>query len=545
LELDSSKGKIVWATTGDFDEDTIIDSQDFDGIAEWHFVPMALRLSENVSHAEPSDITVSFEYDCSVLRIWKPDMDAPEVRDEFDDVCEAYSEYDLGLSPGEDVVVLIEALGGASNPLPITVNAHVTGSKWSGTLSDKVHVIAANIEADLDTDSNNNGAIDGADDPIEADTDKPGRVVVLNNDDDNANRVVDSEEQPVQGENNLAELALNVLAEGDFERGDWEVRLRGAGEELSRIRLWEDPQKNNEVTWQVDPEDGNGRIATWSLASWNGATKTLWAEGLEDGDVFLELAVHDIGPEPSGRVITDRVKLLVTHVDLDIDSDNDGAVEPDDAAEDALELDDSTGKIVWASTGDFDGDGIQDLQDFGGIGGWHFAPMELRLAANVSQAYPTEITVTFEYDCSALRIWKPDKDAPAQRDELNHVCEAYSAYDDLGLQPGGSITVYVEALRGVTAPLPITAKVHVTGSKWTGMLDDMVHVVAVNLDVDVDSDNNNGLDQPERSDHEDEIEDVERDPTRPGKLMDVNDTDLDRDAIPDLIDGFDLDGLPG
>ncbi len=67
-----------------------------------------------------------------------------------------------------------------------------------------------------------------------------------------------------------------------------------------------------------------------------------------------------------------------------------------------------------------------------------------------------------------------------------------------------------------------------------------VHVVAV--DLDVDSDNNDALRMPARSIHE---EDIENDVRVAGKRLPVNGDDVDRDNIPDFVDGYDLDGQSG
>jgi hypothetical protein len=63
-------------------------------------------------------------------------------------------------------------------------------------------------------------------------------------------------------------------------------------------------------------------------------------------------------------------------------------------------------------------------------------------------------------------------------------------------------------------------------------------------DLDVDSDNSNWPGGwPDRSQYEDDIEDISNDPQYPGKLIVVNDNDDDGDGIPDFADGFNLNGL--
>jgi len=55
-------------------------------------------------------------------------------------------------------------------------------------------------------------------------------------------------------------------------------------------------------------------------------------------------------------------------------------------------------------------------------------------------------------------------------------------------------------------------------------------------DLDIDSNNNDGFDTPERSDREDAIENLPGDPRFPGKLIGVNDGDVDADGLPDFAD---------
>ncbi len=67
---------------------------------------------------------------------------------------------------------------------------------------------------------------------------------------------------------------------------------------------------------------------------------------------------------------------------------------------------------------------------------------------------------------------------------------------------------------------------------------DYVRLAPLEVDLDIDSDNNNGFDEPARTDHEDEIENEEGDPDKPGKILLVNDNDDDCDGVPDFADGF-------
>jgi len=62
--------------------------------------------------------------------------------------------------------------------------------------------------ANIRTDSNNDGVIDGNDEDVE--NISPGVIIYVNDDDDNFNDILDLDEQPVTGEDDLAEIQLPV-----------------------------------------------------------------------------------------------------------------------------------------------------------------------------------------------------------------------------------------------------------------------------------------------------------------------------------------------
>jgi|GEM_PF-4256434 len=70
---------------------------------------------------------------------------------------------------------------------------------------------------------------------------------------------------------------------------------------------------------------------------------------------------------------------------------------------------------------------------------------------------------------------------------------------------------------------------------------DKVNLV-VGPDIDIDSDNDDNFSDPEHSyDDEEKIEDEQGDPDYPGKIVALNDGDVDEDGIADYADGYDLD----
>ena len=197
-------------------------------------------------------------------------------------------------------------------------------------------------------------------------------------------------------------------------------------------------------------------------------------------------------------------QFYIPQLDADVDSDNnDGFNTPGRTKEeDRLERTTDGAKILTADTGDVDGDGVPDYADFDGIDGRKFVPIVLSLSDNLRYADPTKIEYSFTYDASdatatlrtgngstndpyvykrapgSLRLWRKDATAARDKDgDYIHTGEKLTA-EELGLQPGGSITLYVEAVAGSTSYLSVDVSAAVTGSKWSGTLNDSVYLAS-------------------------------------------------------------------
>jgi hypothetical protein len=115
----------------------------------------------------------------------------------------------------------IHEVDGSGVPLPYIVTATIvdddTGSaSWSDEAPAYVF--------DLDNDAENDWDIDADDDPIEATP--PGRFLVVNMDDDNANQMPDGQEAgPVSGEDDLEPLLVGWQPRPDFDYTGWHVVL--------------------------------------------------------------------------------------------------------------------------------------------------------------------------------------------------------------------------------------------------------------------------------------------------------------------------------
>ncbi len=192
--------------------------------------------------------------------------------------------------------------------------------------------------------------------------------------------------------------------------------------------------------------------------------------------------------------------LHIPGVDIDVDSDNDGQIAPPGSAaakqEDILEEDATKGKVTFATSGDIDGDDILDFADFGGIAGGQFTPMDITLSANIQQANPSQISVMFDYFASSitgitptstapnggtLRLWKVDASGARSASDFINSGTSYTAAS-LGVTLGTTKRFYVEAVQGSTITRPIDIAVNVSGSIWSGLLEDTTRVIAADLE---------------------------------------------------------------
>lgn len=310
LENDGTTGKLLFAATGDVDQDGIVDSSDFGGIAGAHFVPMVVRVSQNIAEAQPSKTELFFDYDPTVFRIWKPGFDAGAARTPSDILPAGtwVSADAIGLMPGGERTVHVEALKGTSSgAVPITTSVRVAGGRWSGMLKDTVHLLP--VEVDLDVDSDNNGRIDpdngppGTDDLIEEQS--PGRILFVNSDDDNKNGVADMfDVGRIASENDLAEILL--------------VAAPPVGPGVGSLIVTYDET----VVRLYTRSDRSGGIVSGSPLAGQG---TLYAEGRMAGTSLVTVTF-----ETGGSRVTDTVRLTVqaypTTIDVDIDSDNNNDV---------------------------------------------------------------------------------------------------------------------------------------------------------------------------------------------------------------------------
>lgn len=138
-----------------------------------------------------------------------------------------------------------------------------------------------------------------------------------------------------------------------------------------------------------------------------------------------------------------EAQLHIPALDVDVDSNNDSRIDPDNSpsgTDDPIEHEASTGKLV-------------------GVGAADRVPLEVRLSANVAEARPTSTEVYFDYDPTVFTLWK---NAGPDRSPGNMIpAKTWVNANAIALAPGGSQTVYVEALKGTSGAVPITTSVKV------------------------------------------------------------------------------------
>jgi hypothetical protein len=259
-------------------------------------------------------------------------------------------------------------------------------------------------------------------------------------------------------------------------------------------------------------------------------------EATDRSDFFVvdtNSPLYLIGPYQGdwmSQYVGDRFRSLaatlhVPRFDVDVDSNNDsGFLEPDDnREEDRLERDASRGKLV-------------------GVGAADRVPLAVRLSANVEEARPASTELYFDYDPTLFQLWK---NAGPDRSPGNMIpAKTWVNAADIGLKPHNRGLVYVEALEGASAPVPLLTQTRITGlvgcwggihNEPTGILTDTVHLWPVEVDLDVDSDNDGGV---QRSAAEDAIEDIADIDATPGLYLQVQDEDSDGDGLVNWADGF-------
>ena len=282
VELDSTRGKEV-IVGGDFE-------------------PVSLSLSENVGiAAEGGSIDVTIDYDMADLgqtngefRLWRVDNSQSPTLDDLIVSGQTYSADDLGLSPGSSISLYLEAVKTSRRFVHLDrldVTVEITG-RWDGTLEDYFHAKAVLFDVDIDTDSNNNGSIEEAEEAIEdvngSDVGQVGRRIFINRDDDNKNGIQDSTDPNIEfvnanaSDNNLAEVVIR------FDTNATSSDLAGYSLILiadEGVRLWDNNQK-------LRLQDAVNPPTSTTGSGQSGTSTFTWELGVDDFGAALDAQVR-------------------------------------------------------------------------------------------------------------------------------------------------------------------------------------------------------------------------------------------------------------
>lgn len=234
---------------------------------------------------------------------------------------------------------------------------------------------------------------------------------------------------------------------------------------------------------------------------------------------------------PGSGSASDSVAVKVIDVDLRLHN----LPEEDDPPPNELD----PGGIVALNHDDDDRDGTLDLMDDSVLGEDEMEVLRLDVDLQLSEG---EVTLDLTAGTGKIKVW----DDRGKSTEFDLPKKWNLKKEEV---PG---IVWIEGIERSAAMADVTFLLRYENDQGA-MAEDEVNVTVMEVDLDVDSDNTEGFGPPARSSFEDQNEDVEMDPLRPGKYVAVNhDNDdqdddnntLDNDAkdfVTDFADGYNRD----
>ena len=522
------------------------------------------------------------------------------------------------LSAGANVTITVPVLDDENPEGDETVNLRITLKKdgearYSYIITKPIHDYD---NPDIDVDSNNDGQIDDADDwlansPGERfvlpafETKSPGKILAVNDDDDDNDGVTDYLQTPTRADvgdatRDLVEAKLSFTFDKSSAAG-WSAILSQSG--VGRVRIW-----------MIDPDDSASDAPLVEVPAYGWSTLSevpdkVYLEGLQGGEVHVDFTIWGA----SGTVVkTDSVTLSVVQIDLDISSGHyrETAVGNGWTQDEVLEQ--QIGAFTSPNVDDTDGDSVDDAED-----DFVVAVGSRRITSGAMEG-STEILVeevkyfaiddvivihTVDGPGEEVKITAIDEDEKSitfdKSLKLDHAADGRNAYvrhrgrneqdlmrlviqqpplildgaeiklvvtqgadhvrfwsqptrqKEIALQsgvlqiepkliPAEGLTIWVEATAASTAQRDIVIEARYKKGSFTAT--DVVKATALTFDLDVDSDNDDADEDPARTAVEERNEDIPSDASRPGKVLWVNNGDIDGDNVPNFADGMDQFG---
>jgi hypothetical protein len=211
--------------------------------------------------------------------------------------------------------------------------------------------------------------------------------VFYNDDDDNANDIIDSDESSVSGENDLLKVKLDILPD-EVDFGKVSLSCTGTG-----IRIWTSADKNellldnqsatNKITWDLSEESLPDEIFVESIdMSLNSSASV--------SDISqIKLSYCDGSSEVDNLRATDTIELgrfRLSAFDLDIDSNNDNGTDMPECNREEDVLETLMPKYIEKQSISMD-------------------QLLVPLVINASYYYQPNASVIFDYDTEKATVW--------------------------------------------------------------------------------------------------------------------------------------------
>ncbi len=495
------------------------------------------------------------------VTVYDPDF-SPQAYNLDDLTCRLHGAPDgrLGPQSHHEVVVPVPVTAMAKQgkytfAVSPTLDVHADGHRGHAYRAP-VAVGQTWCQIDLDVDSDND---DGCNAPersafedVAEDVDGcPGKFVRCNTDDDDADGVVDAADgfnadgvagtpDDVNAAEQFVPLVLSIPARTDptaavitlsYPASDPSARpLPGSG----ALRLWTKPGSAPRDARSV-VEGGDyvppGALAPAALGFAAGEVM-LWIEAVTPGGGPGPRVACQLDPDgPTGPESAveyhDAVRLSTFVVDVVVDD------LPEEAATPPNE--EAPGALVRVNADDDDGDGQVDGAQPGPVAAEdELVPVRVNCLVQSGVAGLARLSVAQGSDHVAL--WaRPDRSDPV------------SLPAEWPVQ-GGAVeaVLWMEGRAPSDTVRDVELQLTYVPAGGGDLVGDRALVTVWDCDLDADTDNSGRHDAPDRTLAEDSTEDLAGDDSRPGKVMLVEDWDLNLDLIPDVVNGFGLqDGEGG
>lgn len=538
-------GKILSAAANDSDADGIpdfADGFDWDGIpgtqddqSTHKLTPLVLEIAEPIdlskakvrftySGSDPSGVTLPggiYTPALGNIRLWKDTGGAVRTIGDYVST-DQYIANALGFTAGKRVVTFyVEGI--ASGQAGILADVDINGN---ATMISDDAVLVSVIEVDIDIDSDNDNGSgepdkDFAEELIEELS--PGKVIVLNNDDDDNNQKEDNLDNKVNGVDDQKDMAQIVLHNMGNIPGKQEITIT----KTDGIRLF-----NAQTKAEYMKPAETTKIVSWADITANDIV--FLVEGVKNGEFELTMTHTASGMSDKIKGTTGKINILGYRP---------GTMAAPGLGVTEQEEDDSGNLIVMVNDDNDDNDpnGQKDNRD--AVIGANDNDIVKSVLLNYFPAGMGQGAIELQISRpDVIKIFKSDGQALLQDYSVDLTAPA----GDLSglVQADKRVEIYMEAVlpEGVLPLEDVVLTLSYKDNTGRVVSSDELHIMIISVDLDIDSDNDDGLNAPKMNDAEDNIE---NDPTLPGKIIAVALGDSDGDGVPDYADGFNLDQKKG